>query len=120
MAWAGLGGAAVAVMAAYFYRRRSRVVVVPAIDDWLRVGRPVDARSVSTLLRSLLSMLAQLLLVALIAWALADALLAKPAARKVAIVIDAGATMQATDARDGRTRFDAARDAARAKLEQLP
>lgn len=119
LAWAGLLGAGAAVMAAYFYRRRSRVILVPAVDDWIRVGRPVDTRSISTLLRSLVSLLAQLALVALVALALAECLLAKPRARRLAVVIDAGATMQTRES-DGRTRFEIARQRAGAALDRLP
>ena len=49
--WVPVAIAAAPVLAAYFYRRRSRIIEVPAVSEWRRIGNPVDVRSVSTLLR---------------------------------------------------------------------
>jgi hypothetical protein len=116
--WAALAIASVPVLAAYFYRRRSRVVVVPAVDEWARFGRPLDTRSIAALLRSLASLALQLLLVALVWLAWTGALRDKPQTRKLALVIDAGATMQTREA--GTTRFAQARELASRRLQLMP
>jgi hypothetical protein len=108
-----LVGTAVAlpVLAAFFYRRRSRVVEVPAVTIWRQVGRPTDVRSIRTLLRSLASLAVQLLILALLLGALANPFATDEQARRVAVIIDCGATMQTNEA-GGRTRFTAAIEAA--------
>src|SRR3954451_12848201 len=75
----------VPVAAAFLYRRRARVVEVPAADLWAEIGRPVEVRSFRSLLRRLLSLLAQLLLVTLLVLALADPSPRRPAAARTIV-----------------------------------
>src|SRR4051794_11809029 len=115
--WGLLGGiAAVAGAAAVFYRRRGRVVVGAGGTVLARGGRPLDVRSVSTLLRSLYSLAIQLLIVALVLTALADPFPQRNLAKRLIVVIDAGATMQ-TQESPGKSRFDLARELASKRIE---
>src|SRR5436189_2271016 len=96
---------AVPVAAAFLYRRTSRVREVPAVTYWERIGRPVESRSFSSLLRRLLSLLAQLLVVAGLVFALGVPWPAKAKAHRTVIVLDVSATMQAKDGLAGADRM---------------
>jgi len=110
--------ALIPVAAIFFYRRRSRVLKVPAVQLWLTLGRPVDVHSMRSLLRRLLSLLAQLLVVMLLVLALADPSPRKQAAQRTIVVMDVSATMQT---REGSlTRMDAAREQALKVVDGLP
>jgi hypothetical protein len=97
---------ALPVIAAFFFRYRSRVQEIPALTYWLSLGRPLEVRSTSTLLRRLFSLAWQLAIVALLVFALADPFPQSPEANRVAIVIDTSATMQTREA--GGSRLDLA------------
>src|SRR5205823_6173028 len=97
---------------------RSRVVEVPAVENWVRVGRPVEPRSVATLFRSFVSLALQLLVILLVAGAILKSMSVIPQTRQLAIVLDCGATMQSTEG--GTSRFELARNLARRTLNSLP
>src|SRR3954454_22919741 len=111
--------ASAAVVAAYLYRRRSHVVDVPAVVIWNRLGQPVDVRSIASLARRLLSLAAQLFMLALFAMALRESSHVSQPPRRWIIIVDQGATMQTQENGGGSTstsRFEVARQAAKALL----
>jgi hypothetical protein len=110
--------AAIPVAAVFFYHRRHRVVEVPAVQIWEKLGNPVETRSFRSLLRKLLTLLVQMLLVALLIFALADPLPDKQAPQRMVVIIDTSYTMQ-TRERTGR-RMDLAKEKALAALTELP
>jgi hypothetical protein len=86
--------AGIPVAAAFFYKRRSNVVEVPAVDLWEQLGKPVDVQSFAALLRRILSLLAQIALLALLIFSLADPWPKPPTAGRTIIVLDLSATLQ--------------------------
>ncbi|RYE91054.1 MAG: VWA domain-containing protein [Myxococcales bacterium] len=109
-----IGGAAAAVtVALYILKMRRRSVAVPFAPLWRRVMRDQDATSLFSQLKRLLSLLLQLALLLLLVIALGDP---RPAAalldgRSVVVLVDASASMQATDV--APTRFGAAQERVR-------
>jgi hypothetical protein len=102
-----------AVLILYILKLRRRVVSVPFSPLWQRILRDKDATSLFSKLKRLLSLLLQLALLALLVIALGDPRKADTGggSRSVVVLVDASASMQATDA-DGkhRTRIEAAKD----------
>ncbi len=98
----GLVGAA--VVALYVLKLRRRTVAVPFAPLWERVLRDKEATSLFSKLRRLLSLLLQLVLLALLIFALGDprAQAALVKGRSVVVLIDASASMQATDVAPNR------------------
>lgn len=105
------GVAAALMVAMYILKLRRRVVAVPFSKLWHRILKDKEATSLFSKLKRLLSLLLQLALLALLVIALGDpraaATLIK--GRNLVVLIDASASMQATDGGAGETRLDAAR-----------
>src|SRR5262249_43501934 len=90
--WAIFCAASLPIVAAYFYRRRSRIIEVPAIAVWLQVGKPVELRSLATSLRSIVSLILQLIIVGTLAFSLAAALRAPDSPHTLVLIFDCGVT----------------------------
>jgi hypothetical protein len=102
---AAIFGAAAAVMVGlYILKLRRRVVAVPFSPLWQKILRDKEATSLFSKLKRLLSLLLQLALLALLVLALGDpraaATLIK--GRNVVVLVDASASMQATDVSPNR------------------
>lgn len=106
------GGAAVFATALYILKLRRRTVAVPFSKLWEKILRDKEATSLFSRLKRLLSLLVQLALLALLAFALGDpraaATLIK--GRNLVVIVDASASMQATDVAPARNRLEAAKD----------
>jgi hypothetical protein len=104
------GIAAAAVVAFYILKLRRRVFAVPFSPLWQRILRDKEATSLFSKLKRLLSLLLQLALLALLVLALGDpraaATLIK--GRNLVVLVDASASMQATDV--SSSREEAAKD----------
>jgi hypothetical protein len=119
--WAIFAASAAPVIAAFLYRRRSRVVEVPAVALWRNIGRPVEFRSIATWLRSLLALLVQIAIIALLTLALVAAFRRDKLMGRLVLILDESATMQMREGgATGPNRFDQARDAARQMLQSAP
>jgi len=111
-----IGGAAAAVtVGLYILKMRRRAVAVPFAPLWRRVVKDQDATSLFSQLKRLLSLLLQLLLLALLVLALGDP---RPAealltGRSVVVLLDTSASMQATDVAPSRL------EVAREKVRQM-
>ncbi len=107
-----LAALAVPIIGLYILKVRLRRIPVSTNMFWRQVYDEKPPRSLWQNLRHWLSLLAQLLLLALLVLAVADPYLAWQAARarRMVIVIDTSASMQATDVEP--TRFDLAIDEA--------
>lgn len=121
--WGFAGGGwfalvAIPVIAAFFFRWRSRVHEIPALSHWLTIGRPLDVRSTGAVVRRILSLAAQILLIGVLVICLADPFPRAPAARRVAMVIDTSATMQTMES--GRSRLKLAVERGKEILGKLP
>src|SRR5580692_12866696 len=112
-----LAGAAVVVF--YILKLRRRPVAVPFSKIWTRILRDKEATSLFSQLKRLLSLLLQLALLTLLLLALGDP---RPFAnlvegRNMVVLIDASASMQATDV--GPSRLERARDRVRSMVRGL-
>lgn len=98
------------VMVLYILKLRRRVVAVPFSPLWERILRDKEATSLFSKLKRLLSLLLQLALLALLVLALGDPRAAESLikGRNVVVLLDASASMQATDG--SPTRLDAAKE----------
>lgn len=117
---AALGGFGAAVVALHFLRMRRRVVQVPWLQLWDRVLADERRTRLFDLLKRWWSLLLALAVVALLAFALGDprAAGARSEGRHLVVLVDASASMQATDVGpDGR--FEAAREATRRLVRDL-
>ncbi len=96
---AAFGAASAVVVALYILKLRRRTVAVPFSKLWERLTKDKEATSLFSKLKRLLSLLLQLLLLALLAFALLDprATVTFTEGRTVVVLIDASASMQATD-----------------------
>ncbi len=98
------GAVAAGMIALYILKLRRRVVAVPFSPLWQRILRDKEATSLFSKLKRLLSLLLQLALLALLVLALGDpraaATLIK--GRNVVVLVDASASMQATDVSPNR------------------
>jgi hypothetical protein len=113
------GGAAALTLLFYVLRLRRRPVAVPFAPLWHSVLGDRDASRLFSRLRRWLSLLLQLLLLALLAVAVGDP---RPAGslgsgRNVVLLLDASASMQATDEKP--TRLEAAKAKAREIVQGL-
>jgi hypothetical protein len=104
------GAVGFGVLVLYILKLRRRVVAVPFSPLWERILRDKEATSLFSKLKRLLSLLLQLALLALLVLALGDPRAAESLirGRTVVVLVDASASMQATDV--APTRLAAARD----------
>jgi hypothetical protein len=110
-------GAAVTLL--YILKLRRRAVAVPFSKIWDRVLRDQQATSLFSQLKRLFSLLLQLILLALIVLALGDPRLTQnsESARHIVVLVDASASMKATDEKP--TRLSAATLALSAMIDGL-
>jgi hypothetical protein len=105
-----LGAASVLVTLLYLLKLRRRMVAVPFSKLWEKVLRDKQSSSLLSRLKRILSLLLQLALITLLGFALADpraaATLSK--GRHLVVLVDASASMQATDV--GPNRLAVAKD----------
>lgn len=100
---------AAAIVALYLLRMKRKDLVVPASFLWPERQDEVRANSLFQKLRFSWLLVLQLAALALVAFAIAQPQMRQTglAGRVAAIVLDASATMKATDAAGGASRFDA-------------
>jgi hypothetical protein len=112
-----LAGAAVVVF--YILKLRRRPVPVPFSKIWTRILRDKEATSLFSQLKRLLSLLLQLALLAMLLLALGDPRAAQNLieGRNIVVLIDASASMQATDV--APSRLEAARERVRTMVRGL-
>ncbi len=105
----------------YMLRLRRQEFPISSTMLWQRLMQDREANAPWQKLRRNLLLLLQLLILAVLVFALARPFIPVPsvAAGSVAVLIDASASMNATDMPGGRTRFDAARDEARSLVANL-
>ena len=106
------GGAAAFATALYILKLRRRTVAVPFSKLWEKILRDKEATSLFSRLKRLLSLLLQLALLAMLALALGDprAQAAFLEGRNLVVIVDASASMQATDVTGAKNRLDAAKE----------
>jgi hypothetical protein len=104
------GAVGFGVLVLYILKLRRRVVAVPFSPLWERILRDKEATSLFSKLKRLLSLLMQLALLALLVLALGDPRAAESLlkGRTVVVLVDASASMQATDV--APSRLAAAKD----------
>jgi hypothetical protein len=98
------GAVGFGVLVLYILKLRRRVAAVPFSPLWERILRDKEATTLFSKLKRLASMLLQLALLALLVLALGDPRAAESllAGRTVVVLIDASASMQATDVAPNR------------------
>src|SRR5688572_612714 len=113
----GVAGAAVVVL--YILKLRRRRVAVPYSRLWERVLVQRPTSSLFSQLRRLISLLIQLLLLALLVVALGDPRVKAPSTsgRNLVVLIDGSASMKATDVPGSRATV--ARDAVRRMIREM-
>ena len=115
-AWVA-GGAAALAIGAYIIKMRRRRFEVPFSRLWQRVLEQRDANALWKQLKRLMSLLLILLIIAIMLFAALDPTLGVTdhQARSVVILIDASASMKASDGNDksDQSRLDAAKDRAK-------
>jgi hypothetical protein len=111
---AGLG-----VVALYLLKLRRRTVPVPFSALWDRILREREATALFSKLKRILSLLLQLALLGLLVLALGNPRLGERilAGRTLVVLVDASASMQATDVRP--SRFSVAKDEVRRMVRGL-
>lgn len=104
------GAVGFGVTVLYILKLRRRVVAVPFSPLWERILRDKEATSLFSKLKRLMSLLLQLALLALLVLALGDPRAAESLlkGRSVVVLVDASASMQATDV--SPSRLSVARD----------
>jgi von Willebrand factor type A domain/Aerotolerance regulator N-terminal len=107
------GAAGLCMGLLYVLKLRRRRVTVPFLPLWSRVLRDKDATTLFSKLKRILSLLLQLLLLALLVLALGDprAQASIISGRSLVVLVDASASMQATDI--APSRFERARQEVR-------
>jgi hypothetical protein len=112
---------AVPIVLMYMLRLRRREQIISSTFLWRQVLQDQEANTPWQRLRRNLLLFLQLLILALLVLALMRPFVSVPAlsAARVAFVLDASASMAATDGGDGQTRFEAARAQAQALLDTL-
>lgn len=110
---------ALAVTVLYVLKLRRRPVAVPFSAIWQRVLKEKEASELFSRLRNLLSLLLQLVLVALLVLALGDPRPAQGSSggRDIVVLVDTSASMQATDV--APSRIEVARGKIREMIEGL-
>lgn len=113
-----LAGLGAAVVALYLLKNEQRRVIVPSVLLWDSLLQKKRGVAWARKLRRLLSMLLALVIAALLAWAIADPRrLAQRSDRRLLILIDASASMQAKDVNPNR--LEAAKSLARKLIAGL-
>ncbi len=112
------------IVGLYILKLRRRPVPVPFSNIWQRILRDQDATSLFSQLKRILSLLLQLLLLALLVLALGDPRgFASRSARNVVVLVDGSASMKAVDVattlEPNRTRMEAAKDEAKKIIRGL-
>jgi hypothetical protein len=104
------GAAGFGVLVLYILKLRRRIAAVPFSPLWERILRDKEATTLFSRLKRLVSLLLQLALLALLVLALGDPRAAESllAGRTVVVLVDASASMQATDVTPNR--LSAAKD----------
>ncbi|HEY1695499.1 MAG TPA: VWA domain-containing protein [Polyangiaceae bacterium] len=113
------GAVGFGVLVLYILKLRRRVVAVPFSPLWERILRDKEATSLFSKLKRLLSLLLQLALLALLVLALGDPRAAESLlkGRTIVVLVDASASMQATDV--SPSRLEKAKDAVRAVVRKM-
>jgi hypothetical protein len=98
------GAAGFGVLVLYILKLRRRIAAVPFSPLWERILRDKEATTLFSRLKRLVSLLLQLALLALLVLALGDPRAAESllAGRTVVVLVDASASMQATDVAPNR------------------
>jgi hypothetical protein len=111
--------AGAAIAALYLLKLRRRAVAVPFSPLWDRILRDREATTLLSRIKRVLSLLLQLVLLALLVVALGDPRMAASATtgREVVVLLDASASMQATDV--APDRLSAAKDEVRKMVRGL-
>jgi hypothetical protein len=116
--FAAMAAGGAGLVALYVLKLRRRRVEVPFAQLWRRILRDTESTALWRRLRRLISLLIQLLILALILLAIGDPRLsAGTRGRTIVLVIDASASMQAADVKP--TRMEAAKEAARKLVRGL-
>lgn len=115
------GAAAAVATALYILKLRRRTVPVPFARLWESILRDKEATSLFSRLKRLLSLLVQLALLALLALALGDPRAAASLieGRTLVVLVDASASMQATDVAPAKDRLEAAKGEVRKIIRGL-
>ncbi|MAQ17738.1 MAG: hypothetical protein CMN30_23450 [Sandaracinus sp.] len=110
-----LGAVGAGVVVLYLLKLRRRRIEVPFVKLWEEILAEKQTTRLFSQLKRWLSLLIALLIVAALAFALGDPRSegATREGRSLVVLVDASASMQATDLPDGQSRFDGARDALR-------
>jgi len=105
----------------YILRLRRARQLVPSTLLWSEAAEDIQANTPFQRLRRNLLLLLQLIALLMLACAVAQPRFESAAGRgeRTVLLIDRSASMQATDAADGGTRFEAAIDAARGAIDRL-
>ncbi|HEY8079139.1 MAG TPA: VWA domain-containing protein [Labilithrix sp.] len=113
------GAAAVFATALYILKLRRRTVAVPFSKLWEKILRDKEATSLFSKLKRLLSLLVQLALLALLAFALGDPRKSGSfmSGRNLVVLVDASASMQATDV--APNRLGAAKEEVKSMIHRL-
>jgi hypothetical protein len=113
------GVAAAIVTALYILKLRRRAVATPFAPLWQRILRDKEATSLFSKLKRILSLLVQLLLLALLVAALGDPRVAGSLVqgRNLVVLVDASASMQATDV--SPTRLGVAKEQVKSMIRGL-
>ncbi len=113
-----LAGLAAVVLALYLLKNEQRKVIVPSVLLWDSLLAKRKGVAWARKLRRLLSLLLALLITALLAFAISDPhRLSKTTDRRIVILVDASASMQATDAEP--SRLESAKRLARSIVRSL-
>src|SRR5580700_1668793 len=107
------------VVSLYILRLRRRAVAIPFAPLWQRILRDKEATSLFSKLKRILSLLVQLLLLALLVAALGDPRVAGSLVqgRNLVVLVDASASMQATDV--SPTRLGVAKEQVKSMIRGL-
>ena len=116
-----LFGLAVPIVALYILKLRRRREPVSTLMFWEELFRERQTTSLFQRLKHLLSLLLQLLFLALLVFAIAQPQFAfiTEAARQFVLIIDQSASMNAIEGTDGTTRLDTAKQRALRTVETL-
>ncbi len=112
---------ALPILVLYMLKLRRREVEVSSVMLWQLLMRDREANAPWQKLRRNLLLLLQLLLLTLLVLALARPFFVVPTIARgtVIVLLDASASMNATDIEDGQTRFEAARASVRQLIDGL-